>query len=66
MPSTHTSLEYHLVFATKRREPLIAPDWRLRLHEYLGGAARGPTTRARRGARLGPIGVSPLFLPNFS
>ncbi len=41
MPSTYTSLEYHLVFATKQREPLIAPDWRRRLHEYLGGAARG-------------------------
>lgn len=41
MPSTHTSLLYHLVFATKNREPLIATEWRSRLHEYLGGAVRG-------------------------
>ena len=41
MPSTHTSLLYHLVFATKNREPLIEPAWRDRLHEYLGGAVRG-------------------------
>ena len=41
MPSTHTSLLYHLVFATKNREPLIIADWRLRLHEYLGGVVRG-------------------------
>jgi len=41
MPSTYSSLYYHLVFATKNREPIIAPDWRVRLHEYLGGAARG-------------------------
>ncbi len=41
MPSTHTSLHYHLVFATKDRQPLIAPDWRPRLHEYLGGTVRG-------------------------
>lgn len=41
MPSTYTSLYYHLIFATKNREPVIAPAWRNRLHEYLGGAARG-------------------------
>ena len=41
MPSTHTSLLYHLIFATKNREPLIAPAWRARLHEYLGGTVDG-------------------------
>jgi REP element-mobilizing transposase RayT len=41
MPSTHTSLLYHLIFATKNREPLIAPAWRARLHEYLGGVVAG-------------------------
>ena len=40
MPSTHLSLHYHLVFSTKEREPLIADQWRSRLHAYLGGAAR--------------------------
>jgi len=37
MPSTHTSLNFHLVFSTKGRLPLIADDWRERLHAYLGG-----------------------------
>ena len=41
MPSTHTCLIYHLIFATKNREPVIAAEWRSRLHEYLGGAVRG-------------------------
>jgi putative transposase len=41
MPSTHTSLLYHVVFATKDRLPVIAPEWQARLHEYLGGTVRG-------------------------
>ena len=41
MPSTYLSLHFHLVFATKHRQPLIAPAWRLRLHEYLGGTIAG-------------------------
>ncbi|MDB6171676.1 MAG: transposase [Chthoniobacteraceae bacterium] len=41
MPSTHTCLLYHLVFATKNRETLIAIHWRARLHEYLGGVVQG-------------------------
>jgi REP element-mobilizing transposase RayT len=49
MPATYTSLHYHLVFSTKNRQPLIAADWRPRLHEYLDGMVR----------RLGgvPLGV---------
>ena len=41
MPSTYLSLHYHLVFGTKNREPLIAPEWRTRFHDYLGGTLRG-------------------------
>jgi REP element-mobilizing transposase RayT len=41
MPSTHTSLHYHLIFATKNREPCLSETWRPQLHEYLGGTARG-------------------------
>src|SRR5438093_13574472 len=41
MSSTYLSLHYHLVFATKDRQPLIAPTWRERLHEYLGGTIGG-------------------------
>jgi REP element-mobilizing transposase RayT len=41
MPSTYSSLHYHLVFSTKDRLALISPDWRDRLHEYLGGIVRG-------------------------
>ena len=37
MPSTHLSLHYHLVFGTKDRIPRIHPDWRDRLHAYMGG-----------------------------
>jgi putative transposase len=41
MPSTHTSLHYHLIFATKHRKPLIATEWRSDLHAYLGGTLKG-------------------------
>ena len=41
MASTYLSLHYHLIFGTKNREPLIAPSWRPRLHEYLGGTIAG-------------------------
>ena len=40
MPSTHLCLHYHFVFSTKRRQPLIDPSWRSRMHEYLGGVMR--------------------------
>lgn len=41
MASTYLSLHYHLVFVTKNREAAIAPEWRSRLHEYLGGTISG-------------------------
>ena len=41
MGSTFTSLHLHIVFSTKERRPFIAPEWRPRLHEYLGGTVRG-------------------------
>jgi putative transposase len=41
MGSTYLSLHYHLVFSTKNREPTIAPAWRARLHDYLGGIVQG-------------------------
>ena len=40
MPSTHTSLHYHLVFATKNREPWLNAEICDRLHHYLGGTIR--------------------------
>ncbi len=40
MPSTFTSLRYHIIFSTKERQPLIRAEWRTRLHEWLGGAVR--------------------------
>lgn len=41
MPSTYTSLHYHLIFSTKNREPTIAKEWRQELHSYLGGIVKG-------------------------
>ena len=40
MPSTHLSLHYHLIFSTKERCPFISPEWRGRLHAFLGGEVR--------------------------
>ena len=41
MPQSYTCLHYHLVFSTKGRLPLITPDIRPRLWEYLGGIVGG-------------------------
>lgn len=41
MASTYLSLHYHIVYSTKNREPLIRPEWRTRLYEYLGGTVNG-------------------------
>jgi len=40
MPSTHTSLYYHLVWSTKDRRNTIDSAWRNRLHAWLGGNIR--------------------------
>jgi len=40
MSSTHLSLHVHVVFSTKKRQPVIDFEWRDRLHAYIGGAAR--------------------------
>ena len=40
MSSTHLSLHVHVVFGTKDQRPFIEPSWLLRLHAYLGGAAK--------------------------
>src|SRR5258708_615684 len=38
---SYTNLLYHIVYATKEHAPLITNTLRPRLHEYLGGTARG-------------------------
>jgi len=40
MPSTHLSLDYHIIFSTKDRASFIADAGRERLHAYLGGVVR--------------------------
>ena len=40
MSQSYTSLLYHLVFATKDRRPIITPEMRPRLYDYLGGTIR--------------------------
>lgn len=38
---SYTNLLYHIVYGTKDRIPLITSELRPRLHEYLGGLAKG-------------------------
>ena len=40
MSSTHLSLHIHVIFGTKYQRPLIASEWRPRLHAFLGGSIR--------------------------
>jgi REP element-mobilizing transposase RayT len=53
MPSTYTSLHYHLVWSTKERRNLIEAAWKRRLHAWLGGAVR-----AQGGVALAVGGMS--------
>ena len=41
MPSSHISLNVHLVFSTKDRLQLIKIEWQERFHAYLGGIVKG-------------------------
>lgn len=38
--SSFTCLNYHLVFSTKHRQPLIDDAWQQRLFDYIGGIMR--------------------------
>jgi putative transposase len=40
MPQSFTNLIYHIVFATKNRQPLISDDVKSRLYDYIGGTIR--------------------------
>ena len=40
MAGTFTNLLCHVVFSTKRREPLIRDAWKGQLHAYIGGIIR--------------------------
>jgi putative transposase len=40
VPQTHLSLHYHLVFHTKGNARIITPEWRGRLHAFLGGCIK--------------------------
>ncbi len=41
MPSSHVCSNFHLVFSTKGRLPLIKSNWQERFHAYLGGIVKG-------------------------
>ena len=45
MPQAFVSLNYHLIFSTKGREPTLADDLRPRLFEYVGGILRADGSR---------------------
>ena len=40
MGDSYTNLLYHIVFSTKDRQPLITPDYEVRLYDYIGGTIR--------------------------
>ena len=46
MAGTFTRLLYHVVFSTKHRANLIAPELQARLYHYLGGIVRSERGRA--------------------
>jgi len=53
MPQSLASLNVHLVWSTKHREPCITPDLSVRLYPFVGGIVR------KRGCVLSLIGGMP-------
>jgi putative transposase len=47
MANTFSSLNVHCIFSTKERVPLLTPEVRERLWQYLGGMARQNGLRAK-------------------
>ena len=45
IPGTFTRLLYHVVFSTKHRANLIAPELQAHLYDYLGGIVHGERGR---------------------
>ena len=41
MSSTHTRLNYHVIFGTKNRIASISISWKASLYDYMGGVIRG-------------------------
>ena len=41
MSQSYTNLLYHLIFATKERQPILTSEYRPRLYDYIGGIIRG-------------------------
>ncbi len=39
MPQSFISMNCHVIFSTKNREPLLTPEVATRLYEYIGGTA---------------------------
>jgi REP element-mobilizing transposase RayT len=46
MANTYSSLNYHLVFSTKNREPWLVQDIESRVWSYIGGVARKHNMKA--------------------
>lgn len=46
MANTYSSLNYHFVFSTKNREPLLVQDIESRVWSYIGGIARAHNMKA--------------------
>ncbi|MBA3722742.1 MAG: IS200/IS605 family transposase [Parachlamydiaceae bacterium] len=40
MAHTYTKIYYHLVWSTKKRQPLIQPSFQIRLYNYMGGIVK--------------------------
>ena len=41
MAHSYTNLLYHIIYATKDRQPLIDDEFQPRLYDYIGGTIRG-------------------------
>jgi hypothetical protein len=70
MPDSYTNLLYHIVFSTKDRRPIIAPEYEPRIYYYIGGTIRslvGGTIRSLGGICLELAETSHFlrFCPNF-
>ena len=61
MGGTFTSIQLHLVFSAKNREPLIVAELRPQLYSYMGGIIRNEMGLRRLSKRFGASQNLPPF-----
>ena len=57
MPKSFVCMHSHIIFSTKKRDPLLMPDFTPRLFKYSGGTLRNQKCLLLTGGRDGKVQI---------